>query len=90
MNIESWCQVEGNSNQKWTRSTRKHYEQALRSTVFQEGVAREEGRVDWSATNKPDQDKLAKKKHFQQKCEQSYNYYTALNYKDSLHTHTYR
>ena len=69
MNIESWCQVEGNSNQKWMRSTRRHYDQALRSTVFQDGVAKEGGRVDWSMAEKPDQEKLAKKKHFQQKCE---------------------
>lgn len=69
MNIESWCQVEGNSNQKWTRSTRKHYDQALCSTVLQEEVVHEESRVDWSMANKPDQNKLAKKKHFQQKCE---------------------
>ena len=68
MNIESWCQVEGNSNQKWTRSTRKHYDHALHSTVFQEEVAREDSRVDWSTANKPEQDKLARKKHFQQKC----------------------
>lgn len=69
MNIESWCQVEGNSNQQWTRSTRKHYDQALCSTVLQEEVVHEESRVDWSTANKPDQNKLAKKKHFQQKCE---------------------
>ena len=82
MNIESWCQVEGNSNQKWTRSTRKHYEHALRSTVFQEEKekSRDDSRVDWSTANKPDQNKLAKKKHFQQKCKLPKKY---------THTHTH-
>ena len=60
--------MEGSSNQKWTRSTRKHYDAALRSTVFEGEVAGEESRVDWSTANKPEQTKLAKKKHFQQKC----------------------
>ena len=68
MNIESWCQVEGSSNQKWTRATRRHYEQSLQSSVFQEEVGSGEGRVDWSTAEKPQQEKLARKKHFQQKC----------------------
>ena len=68
MNVESWCQVEGSSNQKWTRSTRRHYEKALQSSVLQqEEPAKDEGRVDWSMAEKPQQEKLAKKKHFQQK-----------------------
>ena len=70
MNVESWCQVEGSSNQKWTRSTRRHYEQALRSSVLQEEAAPEEGRVDWATGEKPQPEKLARKKHFQQKCKQ--------------------
>ena len=70
MNTESWCQVEGNSNQKWTRSTRRHYEKALQSSVFRqlEEPATDKGRVDWSMAEKPQPEKLAKKKHFQQKC----------------------
>ena len=72
MNVESWCQVEGSSNQQWTRSTRKHYEHALKSTVFQQQVSQEEGRVDWSMAEKPGQEKLAKKKHFSQKCKIPY------------------
>ena len=69
MNIESWCQVEGSSNQQWTRTTRKHYDHALKSTVFQgEEGCRAGGRLDWATSSKPDQDKLAKKKYFPQKC----------------------
>ena len=72
MDIESWCQVEGSSNHQWTRATRRHYSHALKSTVFQqERPDMSEGRVDWSMANKPAEQKLAKKKHFPQKCKQN-------------------
>lgn len=68
MNIESWCQVEGRSNAEWTRATRRHYDHALESTVFAQERPGPEGRVDWSMAKRPAQQKLAKKKHFLQKC----------------------
>ena len=72
MNIESWCQVEGSSNQQWTRATRRHYEHALKSSVFKENMAKtSEGRMAWAKETKPDKlelHELAKRRHFQQKC----------------------
>lgn len=69
MNVESWCQVEGNCNQQWTRATRRHDPNAFTSTAFdQEEGEVSKGRVDWSMANKPAQQKLAKRKHFPQKC----------------------
>ena len=68
MNIESWCQVEGSSNQQWTRATRRHYEHALKSSVFEENTARpSEGRMAWAKETKPDKlelHELAKRRHF--------------------------
>ena len=70
MNIESWCTVERNRNQEWTRTERKHADSAFQSSVFDQTEI-EEGRVDWSMSFKPDRSKLAKRRHFQQKCELS-------------------
>ena len=70
MNIESWCQVEGSSNQQWTRATRRHSDGAFKSSVFdQERAGSSEGRLDWSTAKTPSQSKHAEKKHFQQSCE---------------------
>ena len=72
MNTESWCQVEGSSNQQWTRATRRHYEHALKSSVFEENTAKtSEGRMAWAKETKPDKlelHELAKRRHFKQKC----------------------
>lgn len=68
MNIESWCQVEGNSNQQWTRATRRHNPEAFTSTAFEQEQA-SKGRVVWAMANKPAQQSLARKKSFPQKCE---------------------
>ena len=73
MNIESWCQVEANANQQWTRATRKHYDHALKSTVFEEKDTKSEGRMGWAKESKPDKPELhelAKRRHFGQKCKQ--------------------
>ena len=76
MNVESWCQVEGNSNQKWTRATRRHDPNGFTSTAFeQEQGDVSKGRVDWSMANKPAQQKLAKKKHFPQKCKSTSSFH---------------
>jgi len=68
MNIESWCQVEGNSNQQWTRATRRHNPEAFTSTAFEQEQA-SKGRVVWAMANKPAPQSLARKKSFHQKCE---------------------
>jgi hypothetical protein len=71
MNTESWCQVEGSSNQQWTRATRRHYEDALKSSVFEKTAKTSEGRMGWAKETKPDKlelHELAKRRHFQQKC----------------------
>ena len=70
MNIESWCTVERNSNAEWTRVERKHHNNAFNSTVFDSSEAERYamGRVEWSMAEKPDNTKLRKKRHFQQKC----------------------
>jgi len=66
MNIESWCTVELSSNQSWTRKNMRHYPDAFKSTVFSpdatQPVEEEKEKV------KLDLDKLAKRKHFPQKC----------------------
>lgn len=73
MNVESWCQVERNSNEEWTRAKRKNVENAFESSVFDEGkVGMPSERTEWCTSSKPKEtelSKLAKKKHFQQKCE---------------------
>ena len=72
MNTESWCQVEGSCNQQWTRATRRHYEHALKSSVFEENTAKtSEGRMAWAKETRPDKlelNELAKRRHFKQKC----------------------
>ena len=67
MDVESWCAVERSSNQNWTRSNRKHNKDALKSTVFSQEISSAEDRVNWSSADKPDNEKLAKRKHFPQK-----------------------
>lgn len=67
MDIESWCAVEGNSNQQWTRANRKHYNDSNKSTVFNEVHATVEGRVDWTMSNKPLDKKIISKRQFPQK-----------------------
>lgn len=73
MNIESWCRVEGNSDEKWTRAERKHEENAFKSSVFDtRSSSSSEERMEWCTTTKPKEmelDKLAKRRHFKQKCE---------------------
>lgn len=70
MNTESWCQVEGSSNQQWTRATRRHDPQAFHSKVFgRDGPDSSEGRVDWEMGKRPARQKLAQRKHFPEKCE---------------------
>lgn len=78
MNIESWCQVERNSNEEWTRVKRKHADNAFKSSVFDGRSANtlSEGRMEWCSSSKPKEtelDKLAKKRHFQQKCKNCFN-----------------
>ncbi len=68
MNTESWCQVESSSKEKWTRTERRHDENAFKSTVFD---ARSESKPEGRSTSKPKEtelDKLARRKHFKQKC----------------------
>jgi len=71
MNVESWCAVEQSSNQSWTRKTMRHYPDAFKSTVFSQDatqpVEEEKEKV------KLDLDKLAKRKHFPQKCESPFS-----------------
>ena len=67
MDVESWCAVECTANQNYTRATRKHYNQAFKSSVFSKELPNTEGRVDWSMADKPDNSKLSKRKHFPQK-----------------------
>lgn len=67
--------MEGNSNEKWTRAERKHEASAFKSSVFEvsQGTSSEGcDRMEWCTSSKPKQlelDKLAKKRHFKQKCE---------------------
>lgn len=73
MNVESWCQVEGRSNQKWTRTERKHNDYILKSSVFnvESDQDNSEGRTEWCTASKPKEtelNRLAKRKHFTQKC----------------------
>lgn len=73
MNIESWCAVECNSNQQWTRAERKHCQNAFSSSVFDSSEAQRHtlGRSDWSTTTNVDikVDNIKKKRSFPQKCE---------------------
>ncbi|KAL5463201.1 hypothetical protein EMCRGX_G032080 [Ephydatia muelleri] len=67
MDVESWCAVEGNSNQQWTRANRRHYNDSNKSTVFNEEHSTMEGRVDWAMSNKPLDKKITTKRQFPQK-----------------------
>ena len=67
MDTESWCAVERTSDQSYSRATRRHYEHALESTVFNKDVGSFEERTDLSASTKPDNSNLPKRKSFPQK-----------------------
>ncbi len=78
MNIESWCQVESSSKERWTRTQRRHDENALKSPVFD---ARSESIPE--GTSKPKEtelDKLARRKNFKQKCMVHMKYSFNLTY----------
>ena len=70
MDIESWCMVECNSNQQWTRAERKHVRDPFKSTVFNfsKEVAKEDREASKNRSPK-DLDMYKKRKHFPQKCE---------------------
>ena len=66
MNVESWCAVELTSDQKWMRKTMRHYPDAFKSTVFSQDPVQQTEEP--KEKIKLDLDKLAKRKHFPQKC----------------------
>ncbi len=65
MNVESWCLVEATSKQDWKRAQRKHFPNALDSTVFDKQISnRFEER---SAKIKMVIEEVPQKKHFADK-----------------------
>uniref|UniRef100_A0A1X7V636 Uncharacterized protein n=1 Tax=Amphimedon queenslandica TaxID=400682 RepID=A0A1X7V636_AMPQE len=74
MNVESWCMVECNSNQQWTRAERKHVKDPFKSSAFnftKESVF-EDRVASMNFSGPKDLDMYKKRKHFPQK------YYTNL------------
>ena len=70
MNVESWCLVEATAKQSWKRAQRKHFPNALESTVFDKQLPnRFEER---SAKIKMEIEEEPKKKHFPEKCKQTH------------------
>ena len=67
MNVESWCAVELTSDQDWMRKAMRHYPDTFKSTVFSQDPAQQTEEP--KEKIKLDLDKLAKRKHFPQKCE---------------------
>ena len=67
MNVESWCTVELTSDQNWMRKTMRHYPDAFKSTVFNPDTTGQQTEEPKEKI-KLDLDKLAKRKHFPQKC----------------------
>ena len=65
MNIESWCAVECNSSQNWTRSDRKHCDKAFKSSVFNGKSNHYEGRVDFQ--QKVESDVHTQRRHYPEK-----------------------
>lgn len=71
MNVESWCVVEATPQQSWRRVHRKHFPNAMKSTVFGKKLP---DRFADMHTAKPSGirvDELQKKRHFKEKCESS-------------------
>ncbi|KXJ18442.1 Protein SPATA45-like [Exaiptasia diaphana] len=65
MNIESWCTVELNAKQDWTRANRKHNPDGFASSVFKgDSNQHHDSRLDF-ATAVPQQRK--EKRHFPEK-----------------------
>lgn len=77
MNVESWCTVELTSDQNWLRKTMRHYPDAFKSTVFSQDAAGPQTEEPKEKV-KPDLDKLAKRKHFPQKCEPHTSFTTVI------------
>lgn len=63
MNVESWCLSEASSKQYWDRAQRKHNPDFNKSSVTKEEPP---SRVDFKVS--PELEKLAKRKHFKEKC----------------------
>lgn len=76
MNVESWCLVEAAAKQNWQRSQRKHFPNALDSTVFdKQQPNRFEER---SAKIKMVIEEIPKKKRFPGKCKRRLEYKTII------------
>ena len=76
MNVESWCAVERTSDQNWMRKTMRHYPDTFKSTVFSQDPVQQTEEPKEKV--KLDLDKLAKRKHFPQKCEHLNHLFTVI------------
>ena len=64
MNIESWCRVEAKPEENWLRANRKHFPDAMKSSVFKFTLP---DRFEVKGP-KVTLDELPKRTHFPQKC----------------------
>lgn len=69
MNTESWCRVESSSKEGWLRSQRKHYPNALKSTVFDPKKPDRFEEMHQDKVTGKSVDEIEKRKHFKEKCE---------------------
>jgi len=76
MNVESWCLSDASSKQYWERAQRKHYSDFNRSSVTKN---EQRSRVEFKFF--PELEKLAKRKHFKEKCKYIATYRTELKNK---------
>ncbi len=65
MDVETWCLSEASSKQYWQRAQRKHYPDFNKSST---SIEETQPRVEFKYL--PELEKLAKRKHFKQKCKQ--------------------
>lgn len=68
MNVESWCQVEENAKASWLRAKRKHFPNAMKSTVFKTKLP-DRFQLKGPAVNELSLADLPKLRRFPNKCE---------------------
>ena len=67
MDTESWCTVERDSSQDWTKAERKHVKNAFESHVFKQTVSTNESNPRLEKFDIPDP-KHKERRHFPDKC----------------------
>ena len=68
MNVETWCKVEASPLENHLRTQRKHYPDALKSTVFDVHLPDRFSDMHTNKTSGMRVDEIQKRRHFKEKC----------------------